>query len=169
MKQVSIKNYEGIYEVSSDGRIYSIKRKKYLKNVLADRYEIVLLYKNNKRKRYYIHRLVADAFCEKQEGKDYVNHKDLDRCNNNSYNLEWVTSKENRIHFVSSEKYKPTKLSKEAITKIKERNYKKILCLETNIIFESMNSFAASRNISIAQVSQKLNGMYKNNLNAVFI
>ena len=48
MKQVPIKNYEGLYEVSEDGRIYSVKRKKYLTNVLSDRYVIVLLYKNNK-------------------------------------------------------------------------------------------------------------------------
>ena len=125
MRQVSIKNYEDLYEVSSDGRIYNIKRKKYLKNVLADRYYIVLLYRDNKRKRYYVHRLVADAFCEKQEGKNYVNHKNLDRNNNDYSNLEWVTAKENRIHYIESDKYKPTVLNEEAIIKIKERNYKK--------------------------------------------
>jgi len=169
MKQLPIKNYEDLYEISSDGKIYNIKRKKYLKNVLADRYEIVLLYKNNKRKRYYVHRLVADAFCEKQEGKDYVNHKDLDRSNNDYSNLEWVTAKENRIHYVASDKYKPNVLSKEHIIKIKERNYKKVLCFKTNIVFQSMESFAKNRNISVAQVSQKLNGMYNNNLNAILI
>jgi hypothetical protein len=169
MSQVSIKNYEGLYEVSSDGGIYNIKRKKYLKNVLADRYYIVLLYKKNKRKRHYVHRLVADAFCEKQEGKEYVNHKDLDRSNNDYSNLEWVTAKENRIHYIKSDKYKATVLNEEAIIKIKERNYKKVLCLKTNAVFQSMESFAKNRNISIAQVSQKLNGTYTNNLNAILI
>lgn len=169
MKQVPIKSYEGLYEVSEDGRIYSVKRKKYLTNVLSDRYVIVLLYKNNKRKRYYVHRLVADAFCKKEEKKIYVNHKDLDRCNNNSYNLEWVTAKENRLHYINSNKYKPTVFSEEAIIKIKERNYKKVLCLKTNTVFQSMESFAKNRNISIAQVSQKLNGMYANNLNAILL
>ena len=169
MRQVSIKNYEDLYEVSSDGRIYNIKRKKYLKNVLADRYYIVLLYRDNKRKRYYVHRLVADAFCEKQEGKNYVNHKNLDRNNNDYSNLEWVTAKENRIHYIESDKYKPTVLNEEAIIKIKERNYKKVLCLKTNTVFQSMESFAKNRNISLAQVSQKLNGMYNNNLNAILI
>lgn len=169
MNQVPIKNYEGLYEVSSDGRIYNIKRKKYLKNVLADRYEIVLLYKNNKRKRYYVHRLVADAFCKKENGKDYVNHKDLERCNNNSSNLEWVTSSENRIHFILSDKYKPLVFSEEEKIRIKLRNYKKVLCLKTNTIFESMGHFAEHKNISLAQVSQKLNNVYNNNLNAILI
>jgi hypothetical protein len=167
MKQVSIKNYEGLYEISEDGKIYNVKRKKYLTNVLSDRYMIVLLYKNNKRKRYYIHRLVADAFCKKEEGKVYVNHKDLDRCNNNSYNLEWVTARENRLHYINSDKYKPTVFNEEAIIKIKERNYKKVLCLKTNTVFESMGHFAEHKNISLAQVSQKLNNVYNNNLNAI--
>lgn len=169
MKQLPIKNYEGLYKISSDGKIYNIKRKKYLKNVLADRYYIVLLYKNNKRKRYYVHRLVAEAFCEKKEGKDYVNHKDLDRTNNDFSNLEWVTAKENRIHYVESDKYKPNVLSEENIIKIKERNYKKVLCLKTNKIFESMSNFAGYKNISLSQVSQKLNGRHNNNLDAILI
>ncbi len=168
MNQIPIKNYEGLYEVSKDGRIYNLKRKKYLVNVLADRYLIVLLYKNNKRKRYYVHRLVAEAFCEKQEGKDFVNHKDLNRLNNSYDNLEWVNSKENRIHFVLSGKYKSRIFTEEQKEKSRIRNYKKVLCLKTNKIFESMGHFAKHRAISLTQVSQKLNGIYENNLNAIF-
>lgn len=168
MNKIPIKNYEGLYEVSNDGRVYNVKRKKYLTNVLADRYLIVLLYKKNKRKRYYVHRLVAEAFCKKEEGKDYVNHKDLNRINNNYDNLEWVTSKENRIHFVSSDKYKPRVFTEEQKTQSRIRNYKNVLCLETNKVFKSMGYFAKHKGISLAQVSQKLNGVYENNLNAIF-
>lgn len=47
------------------------------------------------RKQYSIHRLVALAWVPKIEGKNYVNHKDGNRINNKSSNLEWVTQKEN--------------------------------------------------------------------------
>lgn len=169
MNRVPIKNYEGLYEITDDGRVYNIKRDKYLVNVLEGRYMIVLLYKKNKRRRYYVHRLVAEAFCEKGEGKIYVNHKDFDRCNNNSYNLEWVTPRENVIHYISSDRYKPRKLTEEHIIKIKEYNHKKVLCLKTNVVFESMGHFAAYKKISLAQVSQKLNNVYFNNLDAILI
>ena len=46
-----------------------------------------------------VHRLVADAFLE-SSGKPCVNHKDSDRYNNHSSNLEWVTHKENSQHGV---------------------------------------------------------------------
>lgn len=43
-------------------------------------------------------RIVAHLFLEKQQGKDYVNHKDLNRQNNRVENLEWVTHSENIQH-----------------------------------------------------------------------
>ena len=46
----------------------------------------------------YVHRLVAEAFCEKPAGKEYVNHKDGNPGNNRADNLEWVTNRENLIH-----------------------------------------------------------------------
>jgi hypothetical protein len=169
MKRLQIKDYEGLYEVSEEGNIINLKKNKALTNVSAGRYLVVLLYKNNKRKMYYVHRLVAEAFCEKQEGKIQVNHKDLDRYNNHYYNLEWVSSKENVMHFVSSKKYKPRSYTEEQKQEAKVRNYKKVICLETNKVFDSMGHFANYRGISLAQASQKLNNRCANNLNAVLI
>ena len=168
MTYKKINGYDN-YMVSNTGMILNIKRNKHLVNVVADRYMIVLLYKNNKRKRYYVHRLVAEAFCEKKEGKNYVNHKDLNRYNNNASNLEWVSSKENRIHFIKSDKYKPHTLNQNQINEIKKRLYKKVLCLETNKVFESMGHFAKYKKISLPQVSLKLNNVNCNNLNAIFL
>lgn len=50
----------------------------------------------NKREDLYIHRLVAQYFLNKEDGKNVVNHKNCNRCDNRVDNLEWVTTKENR-------------------------------------------------------------------------
>lgn len=46
----------------------------------------------------YIHRLVADAFCDHPNGCDVINHKDNNPKNNNASNLEWTTPLEN-VHY----------------------------------------------------------------------
>lgn len=47
-----------------------------------------------------IHRLVAYYFIDNINGLPQVNHKDGDKKNNHSSNLEWVTNKENMAHSV---------------------------------------------------------------------
>ena len=49
-------------------------------------------------KTYSVHRLVAEAFISKIEGKDHVNHIDGNRSNNHVSNLEWVSNHENVAH-----------------------------------------------------------------------
>lgn len=49
----------------------------------------------NKRQDLYIHRLVAEYFLSKVDGKLQVNHINCDRADNSVSNLEWCTPKEN--------------------------------------------------------------------------
>ena len=55
----------------------------------------VRLYKNNEGKTIKIHRLVAEHFIPKEEGKEQVNHIDGNKENNKVENLMWCTVKEN--------------------------------------------------------------------------
>ena len=87
------------YTVHSDGTIYS----KYINDFLKpsknkDGYLCSTLCEPGKTKNFRVHILIAKCFIPNPENKPIVNHKDLIKTNNRIENLEWVTSKENRIH-----------------------------------------------------------------------
>jgi hypothetical protein len=62
----------------------------------------VQVIKDNKKcwRTFGLHRLVALAHipCEGYPDEYHVNHRDLDKTNNNVSNLEWLTPRENNIH-----------------------------------------------------------------------
>lgn len=59
---------------------------------------IALINDQGKRKTKFIHRLVAETYIPKPEGKDIVNHIDGNKYNNHTDNLEWCTVSENIQH-----------------------------------------------------------------------
>lgn len=100
-KWKDIKGYEGLYQVSTLGNVRNVMTEKTLKHRNnGNGYIRIELWKNHVGTKYYVHRLVADAFIEKPEGCSEVNHKDLNPSNNNVDNLEWVTSSENTMHAI---------------------------------------------------------------------
>ncbi len=103
MKEISKIILNRKLEVTNTGKVYRIKNG--LKNEVAitytsrnNRYGIVTYYENGKQTQQYVHRLIAKAFIPNPENKPEVNHIDGNTKNNNSNNLEWVTSQENTIH-----------------------------------------------------------------------
>lgn len=92
-----INNYPG-YFITQDGRVYSEKRKKWLKISLIDGYTYAYLCFQNKGKPIAIHRLVAQAYIPNPENKPCVNHINGIKSDNRIENLEWVTYSENNLH-----------------------------------------------------------------------
>ena len=94
----SIAGYEGLYEVSDQGRVKSLKFGK--EKILKPRkdkggYLHVGLCKDGQIKHTYVHRLVAEAFILNPQGLDTVNHKDEVKTNNVASNLEWMSREDN--------------------------------------------------------------------------
>lgn len=106
---LDIKGYEGLYQVSSEGRVKSLKRKRrknerILKPSNDRGYLYVDLCSGGKRKRHKVHRLVCQAFCENPENKPEVNHINENASDNRACNLEWCTRKENNNHGTRTER-----------------------------------------------------------------
>lgn len=107
-----IKGYEGLYQVSNEGRIKALPReivtrnrfgeciKKYDEKILKNGdnnrgYYIVILYDGFTRKPKQVHRLVAEAFIPNPDKKPCVDHINTVKTDNRSCNLRWVSIKEN--------------------------------------------------------------------------
>ncbi len=93
--------HEGLYEVSSFGRIKSLnfngtKQERILKPRWDGHgYYLVHLYKDKIRVNVKIHRLVALAFVPNPEDKGTVNHRKGMKTDNRFFMLEWATQSEN--------------------------------------------------------------------------
>lgn len=108
-KQIEMKpiaGWEGLYEITEDGKVYSLKRNIFLKPRLSmDGYNRVCLCNDKFRREYRVARLVAETFLEKPIDKTQVNHKDYNRQNDTMDNLEWVTDYENTYYSFKEDRF----------------------------------------------------------------
>jgi hypothetical protein len=98
-----IPDTEEMYEVSNYGNVRNALTNYVLRPYQTERgyFQVCLPFSSrNKRITINVHRLVANAFLKRREGKDYINHINGDKRDNRSVNLEWVTPAENNEHAV---------------------------------------------------------------------
>lgn len=155
------KHYEGLYEVSTIGRVKNKKTGKILKQCMeSSGYYKVNLYKYGKVKNESVHRLVALTFIDNPDSKPQVNHIDGDKLNNEVTNLEWATQSENMkhaydngLHYISD--YQKQRIRESNITK----KSKAVRCIETNTIYLSANEAQRQTEISQGSISHCCNGV----------
>ena len=140
-----ISGYEGLYKISSKGRVYGVKHdrfRKLNKNRLG--YFYVDLWKNGKQHAFTVHKLVALAFIGKPPTNAHVvNHIDGNKQNNNIENLEYITQRENVIHaFRLGLATPPIPVTK------------KVLCIDEGIVFETVTEAANWSNGSTGNISR---------------
>ena len=106
--------YEEMYEVSNMGRIRSRYKntckdksgiRKYIKT--AKGYLKVKFKRNNLVRKYFVHRIVAQAFIPNPYNKPGINHKNGIKTDNRASELEWATAEENNNHAMSIGLNKP--------------------------------------------------------------
>lgn len=96
---VEIEGYKGKYSITKNGDVYSHRKKSFMRwQNNGNGYAYVSLHINRRKKNFYIHRLVAQAFIKNTNNLPCVNHKDFNKLNNKASNLEWVSHKENTAH-----------------------------------------------------------------------
>ena len=87
------------YEATACGKIRNARTKKVLVPYINhEGYKKVGLVTASGRKKFFVHRLVAETFIHNHGDKPIVNHKNSRRKDNRVENLEWVTHSENLKH-----------------------------------------------------------------------
>lgn len=126
------------YEVSSSGRIRSLKKKTIMTPYVSKNgYEQIKLFKNSKRYAKYVHRLVAETFLDCPGTNFEVNHIDGNKLNNFVSNLEWCTHSQNTRHAIKNGLFTPYHLPPNP-----NPNRKKVKIVETGEVFNSLTDCA---------------------------
>lgn len=153
-----IKNYENLYEISNLGRVKSLPRTRlqrgnkgivhehcYPEKIMKGYYDKttgyrgVNLYGNNTYTHCWIHRLVAEAFCENPNNYNIVDHKNGRKLDNRANNLRWVTQKENIKNAIKN----GHDYAKQSTTGVYGGKKQNILCVELG------KSFGTTREASV--------------------
>lgn len=141
-----IKGYDGLYAITTCGKVWSYKSKKFLKlRTTKNGYKQVALCKNGKYKYKYIHRLIAEAYIPNPDNLPEVNHMDENKEHNYTNNLEWCSKEYNNNYSTRTER-------------AGKAHRKPIYCVELDKVYECQSIACKELNINAGQLSGVLNG-----------
>ena len=115
-----VKGFEN-YSVSNLGNIRNDKTKQPKKpTVDTHGYVVIILYKNNKGSKKYIHRLIGESFIDNVDNKPVIDHIDRNKENNTVENLRWATVSENIVNKGISKKNTSTCVGVSYVKRLKK-------------------------------------------------
>ena len=145
-----IKGFEKEYAITEDGKVWSYKSKKFLApHIVNSGYYQIRLCKDGIYHRYYLHRLVCEAYIPNPDNLPEVNHKDENKTNNHMDNLEWCTHSYNNNYGTHSKR-------------AGEKHRRPVYCIELDKAFTSMRIAADELNLNYQILSFVLSGKYRN-------
>lgn len=125
-----IKGFEGLYAITSCGKVWSYYSNKFLVATLdKNEYKKITLHKEGKVKTFFIHRLVREAYIPNPTGLPQVNHKNEVKTDNYINNLEWCDAAYNNNYGTRTKK-------------VVEKLKKPIYCVELDRVFDSLTQAA---------------------------
>lgn len=148
-EMVDIPDFEGLYAITPDGRVWSYKSKRFKSlNDNGYGYLNITLCKSGKKYSKRINRLVAEVYVPKPEGWEPswdAAHIDSNRYNNHYTNLKWQTRKENMDtnHFREC---------------AKNRGKCPVLCVETGVVYPSQAAAARDLGVCARSISSVIRG-----------
>lgn len=173
-----IKGFEGLYQISSYGRVKSLYKEvpnpKNKNKVFVYPEKIIKcqldgcgyirtqIFKNGKSTTIKVHREVAKAFLENPNNLPQVNHKDEDKTNNTLENLEWCTPEYNINYGTAKERIVESqrKLGFPGAKAGAKASSKRVLCVTTNMEFESASKAARHYKIDSSGVAKCCRGVF---------
>lgn len=115
-KWIPAKNYENMYWVSNLGRVKNSH--KILKFYRINSGYLCIDFTVNKiKKKYLVHRLVAENFLDNTERLPEVNHINENKDDNSVANLEWCTRSHNTQHSMATGSYDKLYTTKNSLGK----------------------------------------------------
>lgn len=144
-----IPNFEGLYAVTSCGKVWSYRSKRFLKPSWShsnsgkdwEGYLQVTLMKDGKKHYMKVHRAVALTYIPNPNNLPETDHINGDRRNNSVNNLQWIT--------------------KEANLMKREGLKKRVKCEENGKIYESINAAARELGLDSGSISKVCRGIMK--------
>ena len=142
------------YRIYPDGKVYSIKLKKYIDGHKNKRgyYAFTLYDLEGKRKHKGLHQLLAMAFIPNPNKHEVVRHLDDNKDNNSLSNLKWGTIKENIEDAIRNNVFKMPDNSRKWLVKVPNGDI-----IEVN----NLSDFCLNHNLS----KQNLHKTYKGDRN----
>ena len=148
-----IKGFEGLYAITSCGKVWSYKSNKFLKPRFdKDGYLRVTLTKDGKMTTCHIHRLVAEAYIPNVDNLPEVNHKDEVKTHCWVGNLEWCTREYNVNYGTRNAR------ASASLKGRKREGQAAIYCIELGVTCSGQAEACEKYNIDQSTLSKHLHG-----------